>query len=36
MLEPQKGFQMDIRGTRSVFLANQVLGPQFEPAWGRS
>ena len=29
MLELQKGFQMDIRGTRSVFLANQVLGPRF-------
>jgi len=29
MLEPQKGFPMDIRGTRSVFLANQVLGPRF-------
>ena len=29
MLEPQKGFPMDNRGTRSVFLANQVLGPRF-------
>ena len=29
MLEPQKGFLMGIRGTRSVFLANQVLGPRF-------
>ena len=29
MLEPQKGFQMDTRGTWSVFLANQVLGPRF-------
>jgi len=35
MLEPQKGFQMDVRGPRSVFLTNQVLGPRFEPVWGR-